>query len=376
MHSYTNKTGKIKFKLFLVSLCILTLFVNSVFARTSNFTHPEIGEYMTVRINDGSANFEIYGFTYYDVPKYGYSHRGLKVNNIDLINESNADYETAVNKIFESLDGRYERFPVPEKFALGGMLEPYTDRILALSEAERADALKALAGFNGKEGYDALLNYEGFTEEDIALLKEKHIDFTARIRNNIYPYRVLQLYFEEEGDYEYYNERYAFVKTKMRDWVLIRVAREYNVPYSQRTPYIHGMSGSDPKDLEAPNAEASQGLSFDTDFKTALEKTNGAPNKKGTSITVKDSQIYRIPADVTYYFSDDNLYKITYKFSDRAAFFSAFVSLYVRYYDPLIITLNGETSWFLEDMIISLNWDSKQPTLNFEQYLSKNQEEL
>lgn len=375
MHFYSNSKNS-KLKLFIISLCVFAFALSGVSARTSSFTHPEIGEYMTVSINDSNANFEIYAFTYYNVPSNNYSHRGLKVNNTDLINKNNADYETAVNKIFESLDGRYERFPAPKKFALGGVLEKYTDRILALDETDRAAALKALAGFDGKDGYDALINYEGFTESDIEELKENHIDFTARIRKNIYPYRVLQFYFEEEGDYEYYNERYAFVKTKMRDWVLIRVAREYNVPYAERTPYVHGMSGSNPKDLEQPNNEASQGLSFDTDFETALEKTKGTPNKKGTSITVKDSEIYRIPADVTYYFSDDNLYKVSYKFSGGSAYFSAFVSLYVRYYDPLIITLNGETSWFLEDMIISLNWDSKNPTLNFEQYLSKNQEEV
>ncbi|MDO5022953.1 MAG: hypothetical protein Q4E07_06440 [Eubacteriales bacterium] len=326
---------------------------------------------MTVTVNNGNANFEIYGFPYYVVPANNRRHRGLKVNNQDLINKENADFETAITKIFESLDGRYERFPKPQKFTLGGVLEPFTDRILALNAEDRILALKALAGFDGKEGYDTLLNYPGFSEEEIAPLRENHVDFTARIRKNIYPYRVLQFYFEEEDSYEYYNERYAFVKTQRRDWILIRVATEYNIDYAQRTPYIHGLSGSNVQDLKASNDEASQGFSFETNFDTVLQATGGTPNKKGNAITVKDSSLYRMPADITYSFDDNKLYKVKYTFSGSKSFFSAFVSLYVRYYDPLIITIGGETSWFLEDMIISLKWDSKKPTLTFEQYLNE-----
>ena len=69
-------------------------------------------------------------------------------------------------------------------------------------------------------------------------------NIVVKIRNNIYPYRVLQFYFEEDDAYGYFNERYAFVETKGRSWVLLRIAKEYDIAYAQRSKYIHGLSGS------------------------------------------------------------------------------------------------------------------------------------
>lgn len=351
-----------------LTIAIMLASCTLAYAASSSFTHPEIGEYMTVHVSYGGAQFDIYGFPYYVVPSPTRSHRGIKVNKSELINKDNPPFDTAITKLFDSLNGRYKNFPVPKSFRLGGTAEPYTEYIMALPVEQRLEALKALGGFNGLEGYDALLGYPGFTADDVAKFKQEHREYRVKIRNNIYPYRVLQFYFEEDDAYGYFNERYAFVETKGRSWVLLRIAKEYDIAYAQRSKYIHGLSGSNAEDLLDANSEALYGMSPGMSFEEVLAQTNGVVGKKNT-ITLNDTELYRMPCSLTFHFDDENrLYKTTYKFTQRQSYYSAFVSLYIRYYDPLVINANKKTAWNLDNMLIELNGDSKTPTLSFEIY--------
>ena len=362
--------SKLKLKnLILIITIVVTLFPYTLaYAATSTFTHPEVGENMTVHINYDGAQFDIYGFPYYVVPSPSRAHRGVKVNKSERINKDNASFDTAITRLFGSLSGKYKNFPAPKVFRLGGTAEPYTEAIMALPIEKRLEALKALGGFNGIEGYDALLNYPGFTSDDVATLKQEHREYRVKIRNNIYPYRVLQFYFDEGGAYGYFNERYAFVETKGRSWVLIRIAKENTISYAQRSKYIHGLSGSNPEDLKEANNEALYGMSPGMSFNEVLTKTNGVIGKDNT-ITLNDAELYRMPCSLTFHFDKGNgLYKTTYKFTQRQSYYSAFVSLYIRYYDPLVINANKKTAWNLENMLIEINGGTKTPTLSFEIY--------
>ena len=50
-------------KLILAIIIVATLSPCTLaYAATSTFTHPEVGENMTVHINYGGAQFDIYGF--------------------------------------------------------------------------------------------------------------------------------------------------------------------------------------------------------------------------------------------------------------------------------------------------------------------------
>jgi len=83
----------------------------------------------------------------------------------------------------------------------------------------------------------------------------------------------------------------------------------------------------------------------------------------GDQVVVADTQVFRLPATLTYSFTDSWLSKVEYTLSSPQAYFSAFVSLYIRYYDPITINKNGDITWSLPDILITLTYDDLSPTI-------------
>lgn len=101
---------------------------------------------------------------------------------------------------------------------------------------------------------------------------------------------------------------------------------------------------------------------------TADVETLENKQAQGNTLRVDDIAVYRLPATIEYQFSNDKLSGVTYTLRNIQSFFAAFISLYTRYSDPITVNENGDVTWSLNDMTISLNYIDESPTLVFAPY--------
>lgn len=347
-------------------LCVI-LFSSNVLAeeslpRAGSFTHPEVGEFMTIEIDNHLASFQIYGFTYYRIIPYEEPYRGLLVNAPMLINDNNATLEQSLNNVFDCVDGTMEGYAPLISFSYTGFAQQFEAQLNALSREDRIKALRILGGFDGKEGYQAINQLPGFENVDISTMSEQYQEFYVQVGGVRYPYRVMMFFFEEEDWYEYYNERYHYIHID-NEWKLVRITKEYSDEYSQRSKYIHGMEGSDPSLVVDTNNEALRATAWGMSIDEVSKRLNVQAD--GETITLEKNHLYRVPADLSFHFSENKLDEIVYAFSDEQQYFSIFVSLYIRYFDPTEIDADGDITWYQNDMRISLTYDESAPTLTF-----------
>lgn len=331
-------------------------------ADIANFSHPEVGEFMTVWVVDGHAYFEIYGFTYYSIVNPETPYRGMYVNQLQLINEQNVDYEQSMEKLLSTVEGNPD-YPVLSLFEYRGAAGPYNEQLARLDRADRIKALRIINGFDGAEGFDALKGIPGFEGVDVQPLKDAYLDYFVTIDGVRYPYRAQAFYFEEQDDwYECYNEKYGYVQVD-GVWKLIRITKEYADEYKQRAPYIHGISGSMPETLNETNDEALRGVRFGMSVAEA-EALLGVKAKEG-AIELEGEKLYRLPCKAIFRFENEQMSKVDYVFENAQSFYSAFISLYIRYNDPVTLNADGDMTWCQNNMTVSLTFDAQSPSLSF-----------
>lgn len=327
-------------------------------AGSSSFTHPELGEFLTIQFTNGVPSFSIYGFTYYEVVDPLTPYRGMNVNAMDLVHKGMPALEDSLNKLLDSVEG-LTGDEVPFDFVYAGMLDEYTEALESLPREERVKALRLLGGFDGKKGYKKLKNIAGFEDVDVAYLEESHVEFTVRVGNKTYPYRVLMFHFSQE-DWVEYNERYCYLKVG-EAWKLARITKEYTDDYSARGSYIHGLSGSDPMMMEEVNFEVMRGSGFGM-ARADVEALENVKAQDG-SITVDDTTVFRLPAKAEYVFKSGKLTHLEYTLRNVQSYYAAFISLYTRYSDPTTINENSDVVWSLNDRTITLNFNDTEPTI-------------
>lgn len=351
-------------KLSLWLICFTILFTFTINALATDeagaFTHPEVGEFMTIHVDNHLADFEIYGFTYYRLIPYEEPYRGLNVNALELINEKNASFEVAMEKLLDCVDGKMEGYPPIVSFSYTGYALQFEKQLKALDRADQIKALRILSGMDGAQGFQDLKNLPGFENTDISNMVESHQDYFVRINGVRYPYRVMMFFFEEEDWYEYYNERYHFIQVE-GEWKLIRIAKEYSDEYSQRSKYIHGFEGTDLALVADTNFEALRGTTWGMSIQQASTLLKAQANED--EIVFEKDQLYRVPAKSSYQFGENGLESITYTFDGLQRYYSIFVSLYIRYFDPIEIDENRTITWCQNDMNITLSYDEAAPTL-------------
>ena len=345
-------------KALLVVLLVFSM-IPSALAAKVGFTHPEIGELIVLDFNHDMPYFDIYGFTQYMVMDPETAYRGMKANQTDLINRDMVGFSDSLSLLFESLEGKSSQ-PVPLLFEYEGSLKDYSFELSELPVAQRIDAIKLLGGFEGAEGYSQLKNLAGFEMADISALEAGHIDYTVDVDGKTYPYRVLMFYFEEDDWEQLYFERYCYFKVG-REWKLGRITKEYYSDYRQRVQYIHGMAGTKPDTLQDAYTEVLRGSNWHmTPNEIAARENAGLAD---SAITVEDTSIFRLPASVTFNFNKEWLSGVEYTLMNSQSYYSAFVSLYIRFYDPITINSNKDMTWSLQDSLITLKYDDIAPTI-------------
>lgn len=344
-----------------ILLAVLLLFsmISNASAKSAGFTHPEIGELIELGFNHDMPFFAIYGFTQYMVMDPDATYRGMHTNHIDLINKDMIGLDDSLKLFFDSIGGKSKE-PVPLVFEYEGNLKDYSYELSALPVSERIKAIKLLSGFEGVSGYKQLSKLAGFESIDISSMEAGHVDYTVDIDGKSYPYRVLMFYFEEDDWEQIFYERYCYIKVN-NEWKLGRIAKEYYSDYSQRVQYIHGMTGAKTDTLQNAYSEVFRGNNWHMTPNEIAAQEN--VKKHDNEISINDVLLFRIPASVTYNFTDDWLSSIEYEMSNVQSYYSAFVSLYIRFYDPITINSNGDMSWSLPDSLITLKYDDESPTI-------------
>lgn len=347
----------------LVSLVLVLLTVVMFSAAAYNlqtgFIHPEIGELIIVTYQNHMPKFDIYGFTYYELPDPGLPYRGMAVNQLDFDSDQMLTLEESLNFLLDSVEGKTAE-PMPVAFTYTGVMEQYSDQLNALPREQKVAAIKKLNGFEGREGYSSLNDIPGFEQEDFSTLSDSYFEFSAKAGDQRYPYRVLQFHVEEEVFEEYYYERYCYININ-GEWRLIRVAKEYADDYENRQYYIHGVTGFDAETVYDINYELMREFMWGVPADEVAGQESLKPN--GELLKVQETSIYQIPCSLTYTFTDDKLTGIAYEMRNQQSFFSAFVSLYMRYADPVTINENGDMTWSLNNSHIVLTYDELTPTL-------------
>lgn len=346
-----------------LSLVLISLFSYTLGALADGltFTHPEVGEILTVDFTNHIPCFDIYGYSFYRFVPPEAIYRGMNVNATPLLNDSMKTYEESMQLFFDSVEGRGEETP-PVAVEYCGVAKDYAEALNALSPEERITAIRLLCGFEGKAGFKELKKISGFEDVDIASLENGYFDYSVDIEGKKYEYRMIAFHIEEENFDEYYYERYAYVKVD-KTWKLARIIKEYNDEYKQRSPYTHGFSGSDPEMLADIYAETLRGTSWGMKSKDVakLEGVKAAKNQ----LTLEGQTIFRLPTTLTYEFTKDKLSAVHYRFDNLFSFYSAFVSMYIRYRDPIEVKENGNITWCLNDTVIELAYDEATPVLTF-----------
>lgn len=330
-------------------------------AMISGFTHPELGELLTVQFDNNMPSFSIYDFPYYVVANSAAPLRGMKANFTTLPHKDMLSMDTALEMLFESLT-----HPDYSLYSLvyTGLNEEHAQALSKLPVDQRIQAIKLLNGFGGAQGYAGLKDFAGFEAADVGSLSASHLDYQVKIGKDLYPYRVLTFHFEGE-DWVSFNERYGFLWVDGQ-WKLSRATTEYTDDYLARGKYIHGISGSDPDTMEEVTQEVMRGTRWGMTVNevAALEGINA----KGKTLTNPQVEAFRIPAKVQYAFGEEGLNKITYTFSTWEAYFSSFLSLYMRYSDPITIDRKANMTWCMNDMLITLKYNGASPAVTIEPY--------
>ena len=346
-------------KLLALALALaLSLASLSALALGTTFTHPEVGEPMTIGYVNDMPFFKIYGFTYYQIVDPETPYRGLLTNPAEADFSKLPDLDTAVNAMLDSAEGK-DGGVAPLVFATTGVLEPYQAQLQELSREDKVKAIKLLNGFDGAEGYAELSGVPGFEEEDFSEFSDHYVEFTVRIGEELYNYRVMQFYVEEEDFHEYYFERYNFIEDN-GVWRLLRLTKEYADVTAEREAYVHGLTGYSLETAYDNNHDALMDLVWGDSLENVLG-IDGAVEKDG-KVVIKDGSIFRIPAQITFKF-EDGLERIEYLFNNELSFYSAFISLYNRYADPVMVMKNGDMTWSNNDTFLHLLYDKNAPSL-------------
>jgi hypothetical protein len=343
----------------LLTLALALSFCAPALALGKTFTHPEIGEPMTVGFPDGMPMFKIYGFIYYELPSPLTPFRGMTVNQYALLHDRMPTLDESLSLLLDSVEGKGAE-EAAAAFDFTGVMEEYAEQLKALPKEQKIAAIKLLGGFEGTEGYKALEDIPGFENADTSNLIADYQDFTARVNGARYPYRVLQFLVEGGEFYEYFYERYAYLKLE-GTWRLVRVSREYADMYAEPPAYVHGIAGYVSVTLDDVHYEIMQDLAWGATKGEVLE-LEGAEDD-GDKIRIMQTELYGVPADVTFSFTDGGLSEISYRLDNEVSYYSAFISLYSRYLDPITVMENGDMSWPLNDAVITLVYDKNSPVL-------------
>lgn len=330
-------------------------------AMTSGFTHPEMGELLTVKFDNGMPSFSIYDFPYYIVADPAAPLRGIEANFTTLPNKNMLDIDEALKQFFASFDKpEYSIY----QLVYTGVSADYKDALGALPADERIEAVKLLNGFGGAGGYALLKGFAGFEGAEVDALAASHMDYHVKIGKEVYPYRVLSFHFEGD-DWVAFTERYAFIQVKGK-WKLSRTATEFTDDYLFRGKYIHGISGSEPAALAKINDQVLRSTAWGMSAQQVATQEGVSASADG--VHVADVQAFRIPAKLDYSFGAEGLNEVRYTFGSREAYFSAFLSLYTRYSDPITIDEQANMTWSLNDMLVTLTFDEASPVVSFTPY--------
>lgn len=321
------------------------------------FTHPEIGELIEFTYQEELPSFSIYGFTQYMLVPSAHNYRGISANFADPFDKNQMSFEESMELFFSSIEGLGNE-SAPIVFEYTGIADDYSYALNDLSISERVKAIKLLSGFNGPDHYGDLLSIPGFEAIDTIGLVNNHMDYSVEIDGTSYPYRVLMFFIEEDDWEEVYFERYTYILVK-NEWKLFRVSKEYFSDYRQRTSFIQGFDSNMTDDLVPALTE----LMSSTTWQTAIDEVAQiAGSELGTdTVRVSDQSIYRLPADLTYSFDGEWLSSLKFTLKNHQSYYSAFVSLYIRFYDPISIDEDGTISWSLPDTHIQLVPNDEAP---------------
>ncbi len=324
------------------------------------FTHPELGEMLTFHSDSGMFRFQIYGYTYYEIFDPQIPFRGMKVNQTNLIHDQMPTIDESLNFMFDSLEGK-SGDSVPAQLSYTGISEPYSVTLELLSREDKVEAIQLLNGFEGPEGYGSLQAIPGFEYEDFTTLAEDHEIFTAKVGDKRYEYRVLQFFIDENAIDGYYFERYCYLKID-GVWRLGRVTREYADMSENREYYHHGVAGSWSGAAYDVHYELMQDLEWGTSREEII--TIDGAVEEGNDVRVVDTEIFRIPCSITYSFTDGLLSGVKYDLGEELSYCSAFISLFMRYADPVTFDEFGNSSWSLNDSVIHLLYDQQSPIIS------------
>lgn len=351
-----------KITLPLIALLLVFCMTMPVLATSSvSFTHPEIGEFLTIGFHEHLPFYSIYDYIYYDMLDAKSEWRGMQSNALKLIHNKMPTLDQSLEKVFDSVEGLTSD-QAPVDFLYTGILDEYADALKQLSREDRIKAIKILAGFDGAKGYRQLTKLTGFESVDTEALAQNHQEFTVKVEKTKYPYRVL-MFHVDEGNWVVYNERYNYVKVSGK-WKLARITREYTDDYRTRGKYLHGMSGSDPADILSANEEAMSGLSFGMTLDEASQKVGVQATEKNLTLS---TTIYRLPAQAEISFKNGKLVGFKYILENERAYYSAFISLYTRYSDPILVS-EQEMTWSTNDLLITLSKGEGTPSISLEAY--------
>ena len=323
------------------------------------FTHPEIGELIEFTYHGDLPSFAIYGFTQYMLVNPEAPYRGLKANFSKPFDRNMITLDKSLKLYFDSIEGRTED-EVPVIIEYTGILKDYSQKLNSLPVSERIKAIKLINGFEGPKQFNKLLSISSFEDTDISLLEDSYSEYTIDIGGTSYPYRVLMFYIEEDDWEQVYFERYCYINIK-NEWKLFRISKEYFSEYRQRPSYIQGFPGSDISDLKPAVLELMNGIDWYMikDQIAAATQVNVVDNK----LDISGVTLYRLPADLSCTFDGDWLSSLKYTFKNSQSYNSAFVSLYIRFYDPNVIESNGTITWSLPDTLIQLIYDDEHPSV-------------
>lgn len=342
--------------LLLVALVIALLAAVPAFALGMTFTHPEIGEPMTVSFVNGMPQFKIYGFTYYQIVDPQTPYRGLLANRTPLVGEGMPGLEESLNQVLDSAEA--ESGQAGLSFSVTGVADEYAGQLDALPRAEKVRAILLLNGFSGPEGYGELQGIPGFEAEDFSGLSETYLPYSVRVGERRYEYRVLQFSFEDAENHEYYVERYAYLNVDGL-WRLARIAREFADQFESRQLYVHGIAGFGLEPLYDVHYEAMRDLEWGAPAESAAGLEGAVMD--GDTVRIPEATLFRIPCSVSFSHTDGSLNGITYTLRNEQSYYSAFISLYMRYADPITVSPEGDMTWSLNDTYIELIYDKTQP---------------
>lgn len=331
-------------------------------ARSGGFTHPEIGELIEFGFDPDMPFFTIYGFTQYRIIDPSTQYRGIHANFTDPFDSRSISLDESLDLLFKSLDGKGSE-PAPLLFEYSGFLKQFSDKLLTLPLQEQIKAVRALGGFDGPEGYIALNDLNAFGDLDVSALASAHMDYTITIEGQEYPYRLLMFYVEEDDWENIYFERYGYINMN-GNWKLLRLTKEYASEYLERIQYIHGSQGTPQEALVRAEEELLGGTHWNMTPSEVSTTLKG--RLENNEIKIADQYLFRIPVSAAFKFDQEALCSVEYSFADAQSYFAAFVSLYIRFYDPITVDLAGDMTWSLPSVLITLHYDEVQPTLTIE----------